>query len=379
MGDVALLLQQVGREGSPAPYDVGASQWWAWAACFLVGIVGFSVMGLRATPKGRGHFAPKILVVLTAMTSYIAVAFDRGTDKLGETTYFSYARYLLLLRALYRLGDHHPPAPARAGAARHTQGTGLVAPGAQHHGRGPVHDLDGALRGPLRRGPRRVVGVVPRKLAGVPGALRPDLRPAGPTGQGEGQGGDEMQKSGDPVERYLGAIHSGEGKWFVPMAGLLALIWLVYPVNFFLDEQGIGVYTHPVSDAVYTVADVTAKVIYGFVLLGGVLAIERRAAPRRRWARTSGCASRPSSTATRATRSATNPCPSAWAPGTGLRPPAAVPLGAGRSTRRAPAASAWTIATTIRCACIARAKANHTVRRGRTGLPRGPVGRTLIG
>jgi hypothetical protein len=90
--------------------------------------------------------------------------------------------------------------------------------------------------------------------------------------------GEEMRKSGDPVERYLGVLHSGEGRWFVPMAGLLASVWLVYPVNFFLDEQGIGVYSHPVGDAVYTVADVTAKVVYGFILLGGVLAIERRAA-----------------------------------------------------------------------------------------------------
>lgn len=56
--------------------------------------------------------------------------------------------------------------------------------------------------------------------------------------------GDEMQKSGDPVERYVGALHSVEGRWFVPMVLFLALIWLVYPVNFFLEEQGIGLYTH---------------------------------------------------------------------------------------------------------------------------------------
>ncbi len=46
-----------------------------------------------------------------------------------------------------------------------------------------------------------------------------------------------MQRSGDSVERYLGTIHAGEGKWFALMAGLLALIWLIYPV-FFRDEQG---------------------------------------------------------------------------------------------------------------------------------------------
>lgn len=90
--------------------------------------------------------------------------------------------------------------------------------------------------------------------------------------------GEAMQRSGDPVERYLGTVHAGEGKWFGPMAGLLALIWLIYPVIFFLDEQGIGAYTHPTSDALYTIVDVTAKVVYGFIFLGGILAIEKRAA-----------------------------------------------------------------------------------------------------
>jgi hypothetical protein len=62
------------------------------------------------------------------------------------------------------------------------------------------------------------------------------------------------------------------------MAGLLALIWLIYPVVFFLDEQGVGAYTHPTTDALYTIVDVTAKVVYGFIFLGGILAIEKRAA-----------------------------------------------------------------------------------------------------
>jgi hypothetical protein len=62
------------------------------------------------------------------------------------------------------------------------------------------------------------------------------------------------------------------------MAGLLALIWLIYPVIFFLDEQGLGAYTHPTTDALYTIVDVAAKVVYGFIFLGGILAIEKRAA-----------------------------------------------------------------------------------------------------
>jgi len=49
MSNPALLVfQQIGNEGSPGPYTPDASQWWGWVgvACFLVGIVGFSLMGL---------------------------------------------------------------------------------------------------------------------------------------------------------------------------------------------------------------------------------------------------------------------------------------------------------------------------------------------
>jgi bacteriorhodopsin len=97
MRNLALLLFQQANEGSPGPYNPGASEWWAWAgaACFLVGVVGFSIMGLRATEKGRGgHFAHKILIVLVAMTSYIALAFRQGLDSTGEDTYFGYARFI---------------------------------------------------------------------------------------------------------------------------------------------------------------------------------------------------------------------------------------------------------------------------------------------
>ena len=91
-----LLLQGVGREGHLRPYVPDAAEWWAWAgaACFLIGVVGFSAMNLRATPKGRGAFATKILVVLTAMTSYLALAFGQGSERLGETTYFSHTRFI---------------------------------------------------------------------------------------------------------------------------------------------------------------------------------------------------------------------------------------------------------------------------------------------
>jgi hypothetical protein len=50
------------------------------------------------------------------------------------------------------------------------------------------------------------------------------------------------------------------------------------PGHLLLVEQGIGAYTHPTTDALYTIVDVAAKVVYGFIFLGGILAIEKRAA-----------------------------------------------------------------------------------------------------
>jgi bacteriorhodopsin len=263
-----------------------------------VGVLGFSIMGLRATEKGRGHFAHKILIVLMAMTNYIALAFTQGVERAGEYTYFGYARFIdcsvttpllllgLELLALPRARDSLPLVLSIIAVDLYMIATGLFA-GLSGEGRGvwwawfivsslAFVVLYAMIFGPLAKKAKEKV-----------------------------QASEAMQKSGDPVERYLGMIHASEGKWFAPMAGLLALIWLIYPVIFFLDKQGIGAYTHPTSDALYTIVDVTAEVVYGFVFLGGILAIEKRAAGamdarRGRWTRRSICVSLPSSPATRA-------------------------------------------------------------------------------
>ncbi len=267
-----LLFQQVSGEDL-GPYNPSASEWWAWAgaACFLAGVVGFSTMGLRATEKGRGHFAHKILIVLVAMTSYIALAFTQGVERAGEDTYFGYARFIdwsvttpllllgLALLALPRARDSLPLVLSIMAVDLYMIATGLFA-GLSGEGRGvwwvwfivsslAFVVLYAMIFGPLAKKAREKV-----------------------------KAGEAMQRSEDPVERYLGTVHAGEGKWFGPMAGLLALIWLIYPVIFFLDEQGIGAYTHPTTDALYTIVDVAAKVVYGFIFLGGILAIEKRAA-----------------------------------------------------------------------------------------------------
>ena len=273
MSNLALSLFQQVNGGNLGPYNPNASEWWAWAgaACFLVGVVGFSIMGLRATEEGRGHFAHKILIVLVAMTSYIALAFTQGVERAGEDTYFGYARFIdwsvttpllllgLALLALPRARDSLPLVLSIMAVDLYMIATGLFA-GLSGEGRGvwwvwfivsslAFVVLYAMIFGPLAKKAKEKI-----------------------------KAGEAMQRSGDPVERYLGTIHVGEGRWFAPMAGLLALIWLIYPVIFFLDEQGIGAYTHPTTDALYTIVDVAAKVVYGFIFLGGILAIEKRAA-----------------------------------------------------------------------------------------------------
>jgi bacteriorhodopsin len=273
MSTLALLVVQRISGKDLGPYNPSASEWWAWAgaACFLVGVVGFSTMGLRATEKGRGHFAHKILIVLVAMTSYIALAFKQGVERAGEDTYFGYARFIdwsvttpllllgLALLALPRARDSLPLVLSIMAVDLYMIATGLFA------------GLSGEGRGVW------LVWFIVSSLAFVV-LYAMIFGPLAKKAKEKVQAGEAMQGSGDPVERYLGTIHAGEGKWFAPMAGLLALIWLIYPVIFFLDEQGVGLYTHPTSDALYTIVDVTAKVVYGFIFLGGILAIEKRAA-----------------------------------------------------------------------------------------------------
>jgi bacteriorhodopsin len=267
------ITGSAGKRKNLGPYDPGASEWWAWAgaACFLVGIVGFSIMGFGATEKGRGHFAHKILIVLVAMTSYIALPKGQGAERAGEDTYFGYARFVdwsvttpllllgLALLALPRARDSLSLVLSIMAVDLYMIATGLFA-GLSGEGRGvwwvwfivsslAFVVLYAMIFGPLAKKAREKI-----------------------------RAGEAMRGSGDSVERYLGAVHAGEGKWFAPMAGLLALIWLVYPVVFFLDEQGVGLYTHPTTDALYTIVDVTAKVVYGFIFLGGILSIEKRAA-----------------------------------------------------------------------------------------------------
>ena len=61
------------------------------------------------------------------------------------------------------------------------------------------------------------------------------------------------------------------------MAAVLSEIWFLSPINFFLRTQGINLYGLNTTTTFYTVLDLVAKPVYGVILLGGTLAIQRRA------------------------------------------------------------------------------------------------------
>ena len=254
-------------------YKVTLSVIWAWigAGCFLFGVLGFMALGARATQQSRHHFATKIFVVLTAMASYLSLALGQGAQKAHQGgTQFPYARFIdwSITTPLLLLGLAMLALPK----ARNFPGLVLGLIGADIYM--VLTGLFAGLSSPS--GNAWWVWFVVSSVAFIAiytliwGGLASQAKEKGKQGR-------NLLRSRDSEERYEGAMLAGEAGWFVPMAALLSVLWLVYPVNFFLSSQGIGVYGAATSKGIYTLMDVLAKVVYGFILLGGILAIERRA------------------------------------------------------------------------------------------------------
>jgi bacteriorhodopsin len=259
--------------GSPAPYVFQWTTLWAWIGFgfFFLGIVVIAAMGTRATEQSVGHFVTKLFVCLIAMASYFALALDQGSVTAGEGgAEFAYARFIdwsittpllllgLALLALPRAREKLPLVLGLMGTDVFMIVTGLFS--------GLSNEATNAWW-PWYI-PSAIAQVVIYALL-----FGPLVREA----KDQAQHGRKMLKSRERQERYQGAVHVGESAWYLTMSLLLAGIWLAYPVNFFLSEQGIGVWGVDASSTIYTVADIIAKPIYSFIFLGGILAIEKRA------------------------------------------------------------------------------------------------------
>lgn len=75
---------------------------------------------------------------------------------------------------------------------------------------------------------------------------------------------------------------TSESSLFFPLATMLTVLWLLYPVVFFFGTEGIGVFSIGVEVFFFAVLDILAKIGFGIVLLGGIRRITEQGATRRR-------------------------------------------------------------------------------------------------
>lgn len=63
---------------------------------------------------------------------------------------------------------------------------------------------------------------------------------------------------------------SQDASLFMPLASMLTVLWILYPVVFVIGTEGAGAISAGAEVFFYAVLDITAKVAFGFVLLGGI-------------------------------------------------------------------------------------------------------------
>ena len=211
---------------------------WLWFGFFAMaaGAVVIFAMGIgRRTKEEENHFFLHFFVVLMATASYFAMATGDGRFVLDDGRDVFYARYL----------DWMVTTPMLL--------TGLVLT---------------ALHLPFRRW-AILLGLVFTDMYMIATGLFADLSP---TGSGQ-KWVWYLLSSGAFVFIYIAlwgpvrqeAMKTGERAYGVYMRNLpvLTVLWAIYPINFLLGSEGLRVYGVETSVAVYTVLDVSAKVLYG--------------------------------------------------------------------------------------------------------------------
>ena len=69
----------------------------------------------------------------------------------------------------------------------------------------------------------------------------------------------------------------GWGALYSRMAAILSVLWVAYPIVFLIGQEALKIVSSPTETLIFMVLDVTAKVVFGFVLLAGVKPLTARA------------------------------------------------------------------------------------------------------
>lgn len=73
-----------------------------------------------------------------------------------------------------------------------------------------------------------------------------------------------------PLRAIAASGVSPEASLFFPLASMLTVLWILYPVVFLLGTEGAGAVSAGAEVFFYAVLDILAKVAFGFILLGGI-------------------------------------------------------------------------------------------------------------
>lgn len=73
---------------------------------------------------------------------------------------------------------------------------------------------------------------------------------------------------------------SREASLFFPLAAILTVLWIIYPIVFFFGTEGLGLISIGFEVFLYAVLDISAKIGFGAVLLGGIRRISEQGSRR---------------------------------------------------------------------------------------------------
>ena len=221
-------------------------------ALMVLGAIAFLVMGSGDVPEKKHHYLMAFFIAAVAATSYLGMAIGEGSVEvhnaggaLDHTLY--YARYMdwsittpLLLLSIGSLAVTH----------LHNRGTllaGLI-------GADLLMIVTG-LFGGLSTGANVYIwfGVSTGAFLAV------------------------LWLAWGALKREADQQTGGWGALYGRMTSILSVLWIAYPIVFLIGQEGLKMISSPLETLIFMVLDVTAKVIFGFVLLAGLKPLAARA------------------------------------------------------------------------------------------------------